>query len=45
MVEIKAEGGRLTPEQRDVLASLRAAGIDARTWWPKDWDEIVRTLR
>lgn len=44
-VELKAEKGRLTVEQRDVLASLRAAGIDARTWFPKDWPEIEQTLR
>jgi hypothetical protein len=45
MVELKAEKGRLTPEQRDVLASLRDAGVDARCWWPKDWPEIEATLR
>lgn len=28
MVEIKTDRGRLTAEQRDVLASLRAAGVD-----------------
>lgn len=44
-VEVKAEKGRLTDEQRQVLASLRAAGIDARAWWPRDWPEIEQTLR
>lgn len=45
VVEVKAERGRLTPEQRDVLASLRAAGIDARCWKPSDWPEVEQTLR
>ena len=45
MVELKAAAGRPTSEQRDVLASLRAAGIDARTWRPCDWPEIESTLR
>jgi hypothetical protein len=44
MVELKAEKGRLTTEQRDVINSLVAAGVDARTWFPKDWPEIERTL-
>jgi len=43
--EIKTTGGRLTAEQRDVLASLRAAGVDAGVWWPSDWPEIEATLR
>jgi hypothetical protein len=45
MVELKAERGRLTTEQRDVIDSLVAAGVDARTWFPKDWPEIQQTLR
>jgi len=44
MVELKSANGRLTPEQRDVLASLTAAGIDARCWRPADWPEIETTL-
>jgi hypothetical protein len=44
-IEIKTGKGRLTAEQRDVLATLRAARIDARCWRPSDWPEIERTLR
>ena len=43
--EIKTTRGRLTVAQRGVLAGLRAAGVDAGTWYPADWPEIERTLR
>ena len=43
-VEIKTDAGTVTPEQADVLESLRGAGIDARVWRPRDWDEIQTTL-
>lgn len=43
--ELKTDTGRLSPEQHDVLTSLRAAGADVAVWRPSDWDEIRTTLR
>lgn len=42
--ELKSDTGRVRPEQDEVLASLCAAGVDARVWRPKDWPEIEATL-
>ncbi len=42
--ELKSERGRLTAEQKQVIALLRAAGLDARVWRPRDWKSIVETL-
>ena len=42
--ELKSQRGELRPEQSEVLASLRAAGVDARVWRPSDWTEIQSTL-
>lgn len=44
-LELKSDTGRVTPEQRRVLASLTAAGIDARVVRPADWVELVEVLR
>lgn len=35
--ELKAEKGRLTPEQEQWLATLSASGQDAGVWRPADW--------
>jgi hypothetical protein len=43
-VELKSEKGRLRPEQLEVIALLRAAGLDARVWKPSSWLEIEATL-
>lgn len=43
-VELKADRGRLSADQRQVLDELRAAGQDARVWRPTDWREIEATL-
>lgn len=43
--ELKSETGRTTPEQRDVLASLEAAGVECHVWRPSLWPEIVRILQ
>lgn len=42
--ELKADGGKLKPHQRDVLASLTAAGADTGVWMPRDWPTILATL-
>jgi hypothetical protein len=44
-VELKTERGKLRPEQRLWLETLRAAGVDVRVWKPHDWSEIEATLR
>lgn len=44
-VELKAERGRTSPAQRDVLSSLRRAGCEVAVWAPRDWDELQATLR
>lgn len=45
-VELKREKGRTTPDQRDVIARLTNAGLDARIWRPSDWvsQEVHREL-
>lgn len=43
--ELKTDTGRLTTEQRQVLAELDAAGADVGVWRPADWPEIEATLR
>ena len=42
--ELKSQRGRLTTDQRSVLDSLRAAGVDVRVWRPSDWPEVEATL-
>lgn len=44
LVELKSDRGRLSPQQTELLASLRAAGLDVRTWRPADWPEVQATL-
>lgn len=43
-IELKSEKGRVRPEQVEVIALLRAAGLDARVWRPSSWPEIEATL-
>lgn len=45
LVELKSDTGKVTPDQQRVLSSLCAAGVDVRVWRPKDWEQIVETLR
>lgn len=42
--ELKTDDGRLTPDQRDVLHSLRLAGASAAVWRPSQINDIERTL-
>jgi hypothetical protein len=44
MTELKKDGENPTPEQLEILHSLRQAGVDARLWRPADWDEVQATL-
>ena len=42
--ELKAENGRLSPEQRAWLDALAACGVETHVWRPSDWDEIHARL-
>ena len=42
--ELKSDTGRLTAEQKQVLAELEHCGIDTRVWRPADWDEVEAAL-
>ena len=44
-VELKADDGRLTPEQALVLAELATAGLETHVWRPRDLDAIAVALR
>ncbi len=44
-VELKAEAGRLRPEQVDWLDALEDCGVECRVWRPSDMDEIMEVLR
>jgi hypothetical protein len=44
--ELKAERGRLTPDQDRWLYDLAAAGVDVHVWRPSDYpDGVVEALR
>jgi hypothetical protein len=43
-VELKAEDGRLKPEQEEWLCRLAFAGHETAVWRPSDWDEIKEIL-
>lgn len=44
--ELKVGRNPLTPEQREWLAAMKAAGIETHEWRPDDWDSsIVPALR
>lgn len=42
--ELKADGGKVTDEQVDVLGSLAEAGVECHVWYPADFDVIAATL-
>lgn len=54
LVEVKSDGRRLSPEQKEWLGALvrcaTAGGVgedsvlEVYTWRPRDWDDIVRIL-
>ena len=43
-VELKAQDGATTPEQRAWIAALREAGQTVFVWRPSDWDTITEVL-
>ena len=42
--ELKGDGGKLTPEQRDWLAAHEAVGNRAYVWFPKDYQDAQDVL-
>lgn len=44
--ELKREGEKPKPEQREWLEMFRAVGVDADVWYPSDWysGRIAREL-
>lgn len=44
VVELKAEKGRLSVEQRDWLAGLALCGVETHVWRPSDWPAIEERL-
>lgn len=46
-VEVKGDGGRLSPKQKIVLPRLATAavsvprGLFVQVWFPDDWDDVV----
>ena len=45
VAELKADDGRLTPEQAAWLDAFRLAGIGGGVWRPRNWPLIELTLR
>jgi hypothetical protein len=43
-VELKSEHGRVSDDQAEVLASLRAAGCEVHVWRPSDLDTAQQIL-
>jgi hypothetical protein len=42
--ELKTDTGRLTPEQRDTIATMAEAGVAVHLWRPRDFDEVKAVL-
>ncbi len=45
VVELKGDGGNLTPEQAACLEDLMACGIEAYCFWPHQIGELPTVLR
>jgi hypothetical protein len=44
LAELKAERGRVRPDQLSAIESLRAAGVEVHVWRPSDWAAIETRL-
>jgi hypothetical protein len=42
--ELKAERGKLSVAQAEVLDLLRACGQECYVWRPSDWEQVKQTL-
>lgn len=45
VAELKVGDNQPTEDQERWLNYFRAAGVPTFVWWPKDWAEIMETLR
>ena len=45
LVELKAEKGKLSPSQENMIADLRAARVEVHVFRPSDFDAAVEVLR
>lgn len=43
-IELKAQGGKLRPDQEDVIELLRKAGAEVWIFTPRDWEELLGVL-
>jgi len=44
VLELKSGTGSYRPGQREWLAAFLAAGVDARTVWPADYDALIAEI-
>lgn len=44
LAELKSETGKLSPDQTNIIRSLRQAGVDVYVWRPSDWEQVVETF-
>lgn len=44
-IELKGDKTRVTNEQAEWLAALRACGLEAQLWRPSDWPEVQARLQ
>ena len=45
LAELKTDKGKVTDRQTEMLADLKAAGVEVHLWRPADFDAIVEVLR
>jgi len=43
--ELKGDGGKLRPEQKEWIEALKETCAEVYVWWPKDSDEAMEVLR
>ena len=43
-IEVKGDGGKLSPEQQEWQELLRRTGHEVFCWWPKDSDLMIEIL-
>lgn len=44
LAELKTDRGRLSPDQKRVIADLEACGLEVRVWRPRDFREVATRL-
>jgi hypothetical protein len=45
VAELKVGRNKTTPEQDGWLQAFRDGGVEAYTWWPRDWETIEEVLK